>query len=206
MRNFDAQLTAEMLKEAYIFFFLAEFQFDTPVYYTTSDIPVVYGGHRYEPKNFTVGDVNYAAMLSVDNVRIRIDNVGLDFSAMLLSQDVRNREAAVHYGCFIGPPSGNIKVVEVFRGILGEWELDEGAADITIVNEFVLWKKKTLRTAQATCPWPFRGAECGYSGGLSWCDQSYERCQALANTNSFGGFRWLPATAEKEIWWGKIPK
>lgn len=38
---------------------------------------------------------------------------------------------------------------------------------------------------------------------VTWCDQSYDRCVILGNTTNFGGFRWLPGLATKNIIWGR---
>ena len=82
----------------------------------------------------------------------------------------------------------------------------EDRATIRALNELVLWRKRPLRSASATCPWTFKGTERGYAGGAGWCDQSYARCSELGNTANFGGFRFLPALMEKQIWWGRVPK
>jgi len=44
--------------------------------------------------------------------------------------------------------------------------------------------------------------EAGNSS-VSWCDQSYDRCRSLGNSTNFGGFRWLPGLAKKNIVWGR---
>ncbi|GAI73202.1 unnamed protein product, partial [marine sediment metagenome] len=49
--------------------------------------------------------------------------------------------------------------------------------------------------------------ECGYGGGETWCDRTYARCVVLANSDNFGGFRWLPSIVDKEVFWGpQAPK
>jgi hypothetical protein len=97
-------------------------------------------------------------------------------------------------------------VQEVWRGFVSGWEL-AGEADcrITLTHEFVLWNKEPLRTQSSSCQWTFKGTECGYSGEAGWCDKSYDRCKKLSNPDNFGGFRFLPEIAEKEIWWGRYP-
>jgi len=161
-------------------------------------------------------------ILDDKTVSIDFDNVGLTMSAILLGEDVRNKTAKLSFGCYgtmgmvwdsgiewdaeIQWLEGTtiIGVVDLFQGIISDWNLSETMAQMTIVNEFILWKKKTLRIAQAACPWDFKGTECTYSGGETWCDKSYERCTALSNTDNFGGFRFLPSIAEKSIWWGRV--
>jgi hypothetical protein len=81
--------------------------------------------------------------------------------------------------------------------------LNERSVTLEIVNEFWMWKKKSLRKSSASCPWQFKGAECAYTGAGTWCDQGYARCTALGNTDNYGGFRFIPSIAEREIWWGR---
>lgn len=47
---------------------------------------------------------------------------------------------------------------------------------------------------------------CRYAGAETWCDRSFKRCQDLANTLHFGGFRWISFLQDKKIWWGQTPK
>ena len=93
------------------------------------------------------------------------------------------------------------------RGIVGGWGLyDENVIRVTITNELILWNKKPLRMQSSSCPWVFKGADCGYSGSAVSCDQTYERCRTLGNTDQYGGDRYLNAMMEKEIFWGRTQK
>jgi hypothetical protein len=90
-----------------------------------------------------------------------------------------------------------------FTGIIGEYEIQgDKLIKLTLNSELILWNKKALRNHAATCQWTFKGSECGY-GGSGTCDLSYDSCVALGNQNYFGGFRFLPAIEEKDIWWGR---
>jgi len=91
----------------------------------------------------------------------------------------------------------------LFYGLISDWKIEEDKVWIEVQNELVFWSKKTLRKCDSSCPWEFGGTECGYSGAADWCNQSYERCMELSNTDNFGGDRFLPDVAEKDIWWGK---
>jgi len=95
----------------------------------------------------------------------------------------------------------------LFTGEIDTWELTEkNSIRLRIVSELIHWQKKCLRIAHPDCPWPFKGTECGYSGSQTWCDQTYQRCSVLGNTNNFGGFRWLPSIIEARPIWGKKPE
>lgn len=230
MRNFDAAIVAELLKEVTSTFLLLEFQFSSTYRYTDRDIPVFYDGNKYEPLGFNSGNSVYATSMSVDRITFDIDNVSLWFSALLLGEDIRNKTAILSFGC-MGKSSiqwdddtswstidndaqwhqdsySVLGAFELFRGFVGAWELSELQAKITSVNEFIFWKKETLRICQASCPWTFvndGSGECRYNGIETWCDQSWNRCKNLENDSNFGGFRFLPDISEREIWWGRLP-
>ena len=96
----------------------------------------------------------------------------------------------------------------IFEGTIDSWGMAEDKLKITIVSMFVQWSQKALRRHSSSCAWKvFKGSgadsPCKYTGTATWCDRTYIRCQALNNTDNFGGFRWLPDIVDKEIWWGR---
>jgi hypothetical protein len=142
--------------------------------------------------------------MSVDRATIQLADVDQQIIGALLNHDERGKVGVVHVGAL---NSGNqiIGLAEVFRGFVDSWEKVESQVNITLANEFILWRKQSLRTASSTCPWVFKGVECAYSGGETWCDQSWDRCNNLSNTNCFGGDRFIPSLTGINIWWGKLP-
>jgi hypothetical protein len=203
MRNIDVDIIAEIEKEVAMTFFLLELNLTADYYFTDADQDIFYDGNLYLSVGFDFSDIAYAANMSVDKISLNLDNAGLYFSTLFLGEDVRNKTAKLSFGIKYGIPF-EYGVIDLFQGIISDWNSSELKTQLTVVNEFILWKKKTLRIAQATCPWDFKGTECAYAGGETWCDKSYDRCMVLSNTNNFGGFRFLPSIAEKEIWWGRV--
>ena len=224
----EVALTAE---ESKMFWFL-ELQFNTYLRYTDCDIDLWnivnfinlateagdflitesgtyliaeqgYNSNKFETMPFGVSTIKYSTGAAVDKVIIDIENVDLQMSAVFLNEDIMNKWGILWIGFF---DSNNVIIdqpIEVFRGLVSTWKLSEPKASITLVNEFILWNKKTLRKHQSACRWPFKGTECKYAGAETWCDQSYARCTVLNNTDNFGGFRWLPDLMEREIYWGR---
>lgn len=90
----------------------------------------------------------------------------------------------------------------VFSGFVTSYHLNERRASLELASEFMLWRKKTLRLPTASCAWSFKGTECTYAGAETWCDQSVERCKALANYDNFGGRRYIMAVEDQKLWWG----
>jgi len=162
-----------------------------------------YESNKFETMPFSISAVNYSAKSSVDKVEIEIGNVDLQMSAVFLNEDIMNKWGTLKVGFFDSDNQIIDQTFKIFEGLVSTWKLTEPKASITLVNEFVLWNKKTLRKYQSACRWPFKSTECGYTGAETWCDQGYARCLVLGNTDNFSGFRWLPDLMEKQIYWGK---
>ena len=236
MRNFNAAISGELSKEVLHMFFMLELQTSVPQYYTDSDIDVFDSSHnRFISRGFSFGEIKGSTTLAVETMEIEIDDTDQVLSSVLLNEDVRNKVAILYFGVITrdlvagiewatgiewgkeGAPvdimwdaehyQSRVETQEIIRGFIGGWELfDDTKAKVTITNELILWNKRSLRTAQSSCPWIFKGGtdnpECGYSGLETQCDQSWENCKDLGNDENFGGNRFLPALMEKKIWWG----
>jgi len=203
MRDLSELVEAAMASEEGKMFWFLEFQFNTTVRYTDAEIDFYAGGDKFETMPFEIQTINFGAKTSVDKVIVDIANVDLQMSAIFLNEDVMNKWGILYVGfldtnnVIIGDP------IEIFRGLVSTWELNEPTASIVLMNEFVFWNKRTLRKHPPSCRWAFKGTECTYAGAETWCDRSYARCGALSNTDNFGGERWLPDLMEREIYWGK---
>lgn len=206
MKTISTAINAQLEAEQFVYFYTVELRLSAiTLYYTDADRPVHYSDIRYTPAPLSFADIAYAAALSVDQVTVEFGNASLALSAYLLGEDARNRTIIISQGV-MNAAGTVLGLTNLFQGIVGEWELTEDRATIRALNELVLWRKRPLRTASATCPWVFKGTECGYAGAGAWCDQSFSRCAELVNQVNFGGFRFLPALMEKQVWWGRVPR
>ena len=206
MKTISTAINAQLEAEQFSYFYTVELRLSAiTLYYTDADRPVHYSDIRYTPAPLSFADIAYAAALSVDQVTVEFGNASLALSAYLLGEDARNRTIIISQGV-MNAAGTVLGLTNLFQGIVGEWELTEDRATIRALNELVLWRKRPLRTASATCPWVFKGTECTYAGAGGWCDQSYSRCAELGNQANFGGFRFLPALMEKQLWWGRVPR
>ena len=211
MRVLDSDLAAEYQKEILSHFYMVEFNFaNTYRYNNTEENIYDSGSNLFLPRSFDFDDISFSLGWTVNDLVVTIDDTDQSLSAILLNEDVRNKTAKLYVGV-VTPSDGDtvpntIVTQEFMRGIVSGWELSgDSICRITIKNEMVLWSKKVSRTCQSSCPWTFKGTECTYAGTETWCDQSYDRCGDLANTDNFGGFRFIPSLMQKEIWWGRSP-
>lgn len=189
--------------------------------------------YKYDSANLTFDKVDTSGTMGVDTVKLTVNNATLSMGAIVLSEDILGRRAKISFVCINDRTGFNYILTEnedslltentielglnftdlfeiiaredLFYGLISNWGFTEGKVDIELKNELILWRKEALRLCQSSCRWEFKGTECGYTGEQDWCDQSYERCGSLGRTDYFGGFRFLPAIEEKDIWWGRSP-
>jgi hypothetical protein len=210
MKTFNANVITELNKSELALYATLQIDFSTPIYRTDCDIPLVIGDgaspetlNRYLTTNpFTVEAVSHGSDLTPSVLAVTIENVDVEMSAIVLNEQVIGD--TVTLGLVVLDSDHVIIDNEtVFIGFIDTYTLDENAFAIQVVNELALWNKRTLRRHTVDCSWVFKGTECGYSGSETWCDQSYTRCTALANTDAYGGFRHLSSIVEKEVFWGR---
>jgi hypothetical protein len=207
MRDIDANILAELAKQELRPFLLLDLAIGGSHYrYTDCDVPLYIEDDTYEPRGFSFTRIGYSSETIVDSVDISVDNL----DQVLTSLFVGGTPQAETVILSLVVLDSSYEIVGatsaiVFQGRIDAWDLDEVTCSITVTSLFSQWSQHTLAKYSASCRWKqFKGAECGYSGGETWCDRTYARCQALGNTDNFGGFRWLPSIVDKEIWWGRV--
>lgn len=155
MRNLDADLSAEFAKSVFTYFHMVELYLTSGTYrYTDFQYDLYSGGNKYTPKGLDIGAVGSNLGLAIDKMTFELDDTDLTVSALFLGEDVRYKRVSIYKGA-IDANYEIIAIDEFFRGVIESWELPEPRAKITIANELIKWKDKTLRTASATCPWVF---------------------------------------------------
>lgn len=204
MRSAPTELVAELVKEANRLCFLVELELASTLRYTDLDLDLVWNGNTYSSRGLSFTAAEYSISPQVDKITFEIDNVDLAFSSVILNQEVRNKKCNIRL-CALNWPAQIIGVALIFSGVIDRCSFDHQRARFEVLNPFVFWRRKVPRRIhQPTCPWAFKSTECGYTGEESWCDKSFDRCSALANTDNFGGFRFLPSLINKKIWWGRV--
>lgn len=207
MLSIPTALNDELLKEANFLAHLLEFELSSTVRYTDLDIDLLYGGNWWYARGMKLGAQEFSLSPTVDHYAFEVDNVNLEWSGYVLNEGVRGKKVIIRL-IGLNDNYGVVGESIMFIGVINKVELDEQRARITLLSPLLYWRTKIPRRIhQALCPWPFKdSATCRYVGAETWCDQSYDRCVTLANTDNFGGFRFLPSLADKQFWWGQQPK
>jgi len=208
MRSIDSSIMAQLESGELRPFGLLHMNIDsTDFYFTDCDVPIVMGGNRYEPRGIDIGNISYSLSRIVDQATLSLDNLDDYLTTEFVGGTPQGSEVVVSMVVLDSDYAVVAsQAVTLFQGEIGAWNMVEGKIDITITNQFAQWNQRTLNNHSPSCRWKvFKGTECTYSGGETWCDRSYTRCVALSNQANFGGFRWLPSIENKKIWWGQVP-
>ena len=210
MRTLPQALITELaggVNEANFLVYLIDMELSTPKYLTNADQHVYYEGKVYEPWGMNFGAVEYSISPTVDKVGVEIDNVDQTFSQLLQTTEMRGKRFLMRLAA-LDQNMGVIGAIIHFDGILDTTRAKKRTVKFDIYNHMILWKKKVpRRTHQATCTWTFKDSvTCKYAGAQTTCDKSYDQCLSYGNYLNFGGSRWLPSLADKQIWWGSVPK
>jgi len=76
MRNVDSRIIDAIETGEFSPFLLVKMTIDSVDYtYTDCDIPIMYGGERYEPKGFRINDITYSKAKIVDEAKTELENL-----------------------------------------------------------------------------------------------------------------------------------
>jgi hypothetical protein len=176
--------------------------FSVPLYYSTFDIDLVFEGHRYLAGDLRDGGISFSSGMAVDRATVEIENCTKGMSSMLLNNDQLDSTITISAGA-INPSTYQLyDLVTMFKGTLVGWTLNKPYAQLNVAGVMARWNRKTLRTCQSFCPWPFKGDDCGYTGNEGTCSQLWANCRKQEN---FGGFVYLAELQERKIYWGQLP-
>jgi len=169
------------------------------------EMNIVYSGNTYYSRGIEFDAAQYSLLPKVDNLTFEIDNVGLEISALVMNQETRGKQCIIYRAAF-DDDLQVIGIAPLFIGYLDKIEIDHQRGRFEVYNQFIKWNTLTPRRKHsATCHWVFKDTEtCRYAGGQTWCDHSWDRCVALANTQYFSGDRWLPSLVDGNIKWGRV--
>lgn len=176
------------------------------IYYTDSDLlrytdfdsDVVFDGETHTAFDISYEDVGENIRLSVDTVKLRVGNVSREMQFYLeLYDGLRGHVVNIKHVWYNQLSDANCLMEETFY--IDEAESSEEAIIFTLSSKFdVLNVELPLRTYDRRhCSWKFvtdGSSDCGYLGGETWCDHTFNRCKVLENTLRFGGFPSIPET------------
>jgi len=209
-RPIDADILTKLESKQFRPFYLLHMDIDSVDYrYTDCDVPIVHDTNVYTHRGFRFQSATYSAGRIVDQVQIEIDNLDSVMTSVFVDGTPQDEDVLLMM--VVVDDDGTLvedtdPEIIIFDGQIDSWVLDEEKLKVTVTSALSKWSQKTLSKHPKSCRWKvFKGTECQYAGGETWCDRTYARCIALSNTANYGGFRFLPSLVDKAIWWGSNP-
>ncbi len=166
-----------------------ELQLDSGTLFLSTEA-ITWGGNVYQPWVTGRSSVRRHIGQQFDGMTLTISNVDTNAAQAFLAEEIEGRKFTARK---IMRDVTNDSLV-IFSGVMKRIsKIDE--RDIVIEAAQLLGSIQheiPARHFQSTCPWLFKGTECGYAGLELECDRSWSRCSELLNTERFGGFRFVP--------------
>jgi hypothetical protein len=210
MRTLPAGLLAELQAEIDTKFRLLRMDFSSldggvDIFYTDSDVPLVYDGDLYTPRPISIGEVSNTMGQGVDKLTFSLDMSDRD--PIMLSFFIGDDPTDVDCFMYIQALDSDrqaIATAQIFAGKIDSYDYSGSILNVTVTSFHALWNKRTMETSTPSCRRNFGESDCGYTIiGSELCDRSYEQCKIYGRTVQFNGFRYLPDLESKEIWWGR---
>jgi hypothetical protein len=131
MRTIDPDVLAALEADRFTFFFLLYLGFTSALYLTDGDNIIYYDGETYSPRGIQFDAIKGNASLAVDSLDIDIDDTDQAISAILLSEDVRNKWGTIYLGVIT---ETDVDPGEVTRTESTEAHWDAGTISVLVVE------------------------------------------------------------------------
>jgi len=202
MKGLSSGLLAEKAGSANTPFYLVKI--DNTYFYTDCDQPITYDSNTYNPAPLQVDGFRSSSDLPLDGGSIKIGNVDLVFSSLVLNGSLANKNVFV-YEVYLDSSFEVVDAELLFEGRIEGQSLTEKWAALTCTPFRYKWGSMTpRRRIVRQCGWMFKSGRCSYSGVDTLCNKTWEDCTSKSNTARFGGFRFLPERGVKFTWGNTI--
>jgi hypothetical protein len=202
MKSYSEQILTEKQKSSVTTFLLVKIG---TYCFTDSNIDIQHDGNTYQAYPLQISNIKSSDVSPLDGCTIKIGNVNLTLSSLVLNNLLKEKEVSIYEGWF-NADGGLIEAVPVFFGkVDGRSGVDELWATITAMPFHNPWTSRCpRRRISKHCGWLFKDEDCGYSGAATSCNKTWQRCTELGNTAGFGGFRFIPQRGRKFVWGNTI--
>lgn len=168
MRTIPIELQTELLKEVTQAQHLITITTKSHTYrWTDGQNDIYYEGNWWISKGIEFDTIGSTVSGQLDSLTLEIDNVDQKFSDLVMTEDIRGSQCLIEIvyldinQAIIGEP------VILFQGFLDRMPMDGVKARVDVFSHMVRWKLMTPRRQHTpSCPWIFKGTECGYDGKI----------------------------------------
>lgn len=148
---------------------------------------IIFGGNTYQPFPFDLDVERTGSDKSVSELSLKVSNV-----TRALQPYLEQYSGLVGSGVRITVVHAD-NLTEDYASLTLDYEIlatscDEEWVSFTLGQPNLIRKRFPLYTAQPKmCVWKFKSASCGYTGGVTTCDNTLESCREKNNSPRFGG-------------------
>ncbi|OED38492.1 hypothetical protein AB834_00835 [PVC group bacterium (ex Bugula neritina AB1)] len=160
----------------------------TVLYLANFDEDIVFASNTYSKFPIAHEKVSEDSTSILNQVTLKISNVNRLIEGYLQGYDLRGCEVNIVLVFKENLANDDDSLKDIF--FIDSYSSSETTVSFNLsskldVLEVVLPRRKYSRLH---CSWIFKGNECGYSGGETQCNRTWQRCNELANSSRFGGF------------------
>ena len=167
-----------------------------------------YQGNLFQPGLRITGPIRYSEQLQVDPVVVSLQNISLETAALLqaVAATIQGQEATLERLYLQA-----VDTLLLFRGRIGEIQIDEQEATLTLITEFdPLAARIPTRQYSALCAWNFTDSSCGYAAAegpldpntalpFTSCPKDFLSCEQRGRQHRFSGFPHLTREVSETI-------
>jgi hypothetical protein len=213
MRGLPSAITAALALEITRIQALFKWTVGATTYrWTDCDQDIYFDGNWWTSKEFHFGLIEQAINGGITNINLRVTNVDRSLSNLALSAEIRQTSFLIYkvvldsnlgvIGC-----SGESDLPIIIGGLIDSARFDRQDADLVIVDDMInSYVVTPRRTYYPTCPWEFKGTECGYVGTATVCNHTKSQCVEYGKQDNFGGWEYINELLEDNIYWGQRTK
>lgn len=212
MRALPAAITTELAKEVAWIRHLYKLTATATYRWTDCDQDIYFASNYWLAHEINWQSAEFSIESTVPTLSLVATDIDGALKNIALAEDLK-RKSFIIYRVLLNSSLGVIGcTVEadlpiVFDGKIDNLFFDRKEATIEIISHLCDWEVICPRRVHnPNCSWAFKGAECGYSGGETWCDFTKSRCVTLGRQANFGGFEYIASLIDQNPYWGSRVK
>lgn len=150
-------------------------------------------GQTYTRFPITFDRISENTRGEIDQMRVTVSNISRLIQSDLEAYDLEKCRVSIKTVFYEYLDDTNVVIEDIFY--IDSYTADEKDVVFTLSSKFdILDISLPLRKyTRNSCPWKFKGTECGYAGSETSCSRLLSRCRTLGNQLRFGGFPSIPS-------------
>jgi hypothetical protein len=155
-----------------------------------------FGGQEWEGRIVKVGAIRASQGRAADRAAVTLANADLALSQQIFRLQRNFQRVPVTIGeAWFDERLILIDHLTLLRGEIGDVAEADSEIEMEVISDLSARRGVVGRVISLRCGWPYKGAECGYTGALPACNKRLlggGGCEGRENTHRFGGAVYTP--------------